>query len=669
MWARIWKWFKLGFDRSFSVARWRQFVWLLGMLIGFYLLFFLINSWLNPRIVEPVHILELMIDPGAVSAEDVYEVVSADSCSTGYDEAEARAPKEHSPNRWFSFLIAIFGAVTFTGILVSVISNILEARVEAFKNGLVRYSFTNHILLFGGGEILIGIIRSLVSNPENNRMDIVVLTTQNIEELQNLLRSRLSSLELHRIVLLFGNRDSDEELLRVRVQYANRVYITGCSNEKDHDALNISCYERIKKLVSSRKTVLKCFVVIDNLTSYHVFQYQKSSPVCQTELTLIDIQESWAQQVLVSRRYEQFNYPAIDREGIGADTGKRVHFVVFGMTQMALAMATTVAHIAHYPNFKTKGLRTKITFVAPDIEQEMNFFKGHYHSLFALSHSVYRAEYKTVSFCPDTEYGDFLDVEWEFVDGGIETEPVRDLIKKWCELHQSGSDILTFAVCGKEPVANLASALYMPDVVHRMKIPVFVYQSDTSEIIEQARKTERYQHLYPFGMIHDCYDSQLYRRILHAKRINYVYSECDNYVMMTKDMQVLDALWYQLPFANQLSNIFAANSIHTKLRSMRAEGINASALTDADVERYAEVEHNRWNIEKLLVGFSALTIEERKVLLSQADNPETKNAAQQKSKRLKGEFRHKDITPYDRLCEDSRHYDVMITRFLNDVIE
>lgn len=88
-------------------------------------------------------------------------------------------------------------------------------------------------------------------------------------------------------------------------------------------------------------------------------------------------------------------------------------------------------------------------------------------------------------------------MEWEFVDGGIETEPVRDLIKKWCELHQSGSDILTFAVCGKEPVANLASALYMPDVVHRMKIPVFVYQSDTSEIIEQARKTERYQHLYP----------------------------------------------------------------------------------------------------------------------------------------------------------------------------
>ena len=96
MWARIWKWFKLGFDRSFSVARWRQFVWLLGMLIGFYLLFFLINSWLNPRIVEPVHILELMIDPGAVSGGDVWVVHTADNCRRGYEQAEARAPKDNS---------------------------------------------------------------------------------------------------------------------------------------------------------------------------------------------------------------------------------------------------------------------------------------------------------------------------------------------------------------------------------------------------------------------------------------------------------------------------------------------------------------------------------------------------------------------------------------------
>lgn len=106
-----------------------------------------------------------------------------------------------------------------------------------------------------------------------------------------------------------------------------------------------------------------------------MFQYQKASPVLQTELTLIDIHESWAQQVLVNRKYSNLVYPAIDREGIGADSNKRVHFVVIGMNQMGLAMATTVAHIAHFPNFKTKHKKTKITFIAPEIEQEMNFSK------------------------------------------------------------------------------------------------------------------------------------------------------------------------------------------------------------------------------------------------------------------------------------------------------
>lgn len=171
-------------------------------------------------------------------------------------------------------------------------------------------------------------------------------------------------------------------------------------------------------------------------------------------------------------------------------------------------------------------------------------------------------------------------------------------------------DILTIAICGKNPIANLATALYLPNVIHRNKIPIFVYQPDYNEIAEQASRTSRYEHIYPFGMSHDCYDIYLSQRILHAKRINYIYSKSDHYVFMPEEAEI-NSLWHQLSFANQLSNIYAANFIYTKLRSMRVDHIDPFKLTEEQLDAYAEVEHNRWNIEKLLVGFSAMTIKER----------------------------------------------------------
>lgn len=637
----ILKWVKLSFDRSFSIAKFRQLLWLAVFIVGFYGVFYLINQLLDEKIEDPVHIVELMIDPGAVSASG-----------------------EGQHNRLFSFFIAVWGAVFFTGTFVSVISNLLESRVEAYKNGLVRYRFSNHILILGGDKMLIGIVKALAANPATAKLDIVILSIRNIPDLYTQLRSELTLNELRRVVLLFGNRNSEEELVRARVLYANRVYIIGESDEPEHDSLNISSYEKIKRLVASRSEVLKCHVVIDNLTSYHVFQYQKSSPALQTELTLIDVQESWAQQVLVNRRYNDIVYPSVDRGGIGADSDKRVHFVVVGTNQMGIAMATTVAHMAHYPNFRTRRRRTKITFIAPDIEQEMNFFKGHYQSLFDLSYSTYRTwnyngvEQEPVVQCPSPEYGDFLDTEWEFVNGGIETDHIRNLITQWCTHPDFSDEILTVAVCGKNPVANLATAFYLPNVVHRKKIPVFVYQPNFSEIAEQAGKTSRYEHIYPFGMSHDCYDFHLNQRILHAKRINYIYTRGDGYAMMPTSETELNDLWYKLSFANQLSNIYAANSIYTKLRSMEVENVNPSGLTEEQLESYAEVEHNRWNIEKLLVGFSAMTIKEREAV------------SDDEAARMKKEmFVHKDIAPYDKLNEGSKHYDRIIIRNMEDVIK
>lgn len=708
----IWRVLKLNFDRSFSVARFRQFTWLIVFLFVSFAAFYGINKLLGEKIKHPARIVELMLDPGAFVYQTTYEPlpqtnvpptpaaqlspsvpllpndannpnVAADPAAASVTAQPAYVPtpgiaepgNDGQPvpagfpeelslrHRLFHLIIALFGAVFFTGMLISVISNMLEGRVAAYKKGLVRYPFSDHILILGANEMVVNMVKAFASHPKTARRDIVVLSNTDIEQLRSRLYSELDTRERRNLTLLFGSRDSDEELRRVQVLKAFRVYILGECDEVEHDAVNIACYERVKTLCALRREVMKCYLVINNVTSFHVFQYRRNENDPHLELTIINSLENWAQQVLVSHRHERMVYPALDREGIGADSDKSVHFVVVGMTQMALAMATTAAHIAHYPNFRTRRRRTRISFISPQIEQEMNFFKGHYRNLFDLSHSTLRTwnydgrEKEPVVEVPQGQYGDFLDVEWEFIDGGIETPQVRELIRRWCTHRDYADEILTFAVCGKDPVANIAAALYLPVEIEQRQVPVFVYQPNMGKILELANKTLRYAHVFPFGMKHDCYDPALHDCIVNAKRINYLYNKAEEYVTMPAGEDELDRMWYGLSFANQLSNIYAANSIPGKLRSLGWSGAEFAGMTEEQVDLLAEVEHNRWNVEKLLVGFRAMPRDRRTAVSAK------------EAVRLKKEcFIHKDIAPYDELSESSRRYDRVIVRHIGDVI-
>ena len=71
---RLWCYLTQAFDRAFYRGKGRQFLWLLVFIVGFYLIFWAIQSFLicdcqlnrHPDGSSwPVRILELMLDPGA----------------------------------------------------------------------------------------------------------------------------------------------------------------------------------------------------------------------------------------------------------------------------------------------------------------------------------------------------------------------------------------------------------------------------------------------------------------------------------------------------------------------------------------------------------------------------------------------------------------------------
>lgn len=670
-WNRCVRWF----DRSFSSGWGRQVMFLGGALL-IVLLLSTIALRMSPAPAQAsencdkmplVRALELMLDPGSFNDSDnaPFTVVT-------------------------QLLVTLAGAVFFTAMLITVLGNIVSNRIENFKKGRVRYRFDDHVLVLGANSMLVNMLREFIQTGVHQNRKIVILTTQDTEKLHDKILSDVPEMEDRLdVTWLNGSRIIEQTLRNVQIDEAYSIYILGEDDEIDHDSINLECWNLIKSVCKDVRRAVQCYLVVDRVSTYHVLQFGKKEKDTWLYLNIINSLENWAQRVLVSREYDaqcgcstdavRCRFPAIDREGIKADSEETVRFVICGMTQMSYAMASTVAHIAHFPNFKDGKNRTKICFIAPDIREEMDFFLGHYDNIFRLSHASHiywdkaGMKQRETLRTPSAEYGDFLDIEWEFIDGSIESDNVRSLLSEWA---CSKKEYLTMALCENESDANVAAALYLPEAIYAKHIPVFVYQPRSGEVLKYAHKTERYGNIYPFGMKDECYDPLFRKRIVKAKRINYLYQLANNglkYEGMA-EFSVLEKYWdTELAYVFKLSNLYAANSIPIKLRSVGIDPDNVDGdtfLSPSDIASLSEVEHNRWNMERLLLGTRPMFATKRHKINDMLTNPDPDVVKQGKdiNRYLKDNFYHKDIAPYDELLESSKQYDRAIVTNILDVM-
>ena len=127
-------------------------------------------------------------------------------------------------------------------------------------------------------------------------------------------------------------------------------------------------------------------------------------------------------------------------------------------------------------------------------------------------------------------------------------------------------------------------------------------------------------------------------------------------------MAEADKCWQKLSVALKWSNLYSAYALETKaatLRAMRGLDIDDTShdldtLSDEEVEVIAEVEHNRWNVEKLLMGYRRSRPDE-----DCRQHPEFASDLA-KNKKL---FIHHDILPFDQLG-DIQELDREFTRYI-----
>ncbi|MEG1649776.1 MAG: hypothetical protein RR277_07795, partial [Rikenellaceae bacterium] len=387
--------------------------------------------------------------------------------------------------------------------------------------------------------------------------------------------------------------------------------------------------------------------------------------------------EDWAKKILVGHKhliptYNSIKYPIIDREAITYESEKHIHLVIIGMSRMGVAIGVEAAHLLHFPNFcRDNNKKTIITFIDEHADDEMNFFRGRYRHFFDISPAYYSCandlnaeEFTPIHSNSACEDSNFLDIRFEFIKGRAESDFVQNKIEEWAK---DPNEILTIAVCLNFPPQSIAMGLYLPSIVYDRNITVFVRQETSSALLNMLNKNEtneathRFTHVFPFGMLDNCHDLDG-RSILIGQAINYVYKFVDENKSLPQslpDKKELKYLWNNLPVAHQWSNLYNAYSSVYKLRSIGITDPHNINLNEQQIAMLAQVEHNRWNVEKLLLGFRKPTDEEMKIIQSSKD---------QKNKYKNMYFVHPDICPYEQLSEGSKNYDISITACLPLII-
>lgn len=471
--------------------------------------------------------------------------------------------------RGWSALIAILGIFLLNGLLVSSIIGWIDSRKEKWLKGEVRYKcflkLKKHYVVIGGNDVTVGIVSQILYEiiKANNIFHpyVLIQTSRDVESFRRELFSNLTEEEQKLIVIYYGNRTSKEDIKELVIENAKEVYIIGEDIRTDdiesyHDTINMECLKLISANIQNvekynREKPLVCRVMFEYQTSFNILQ------VTDVDGQKIDFRpfnyyETWAQNVLVCQELEKKEnckyLPLEDFDGIQAGQDTFVHLVVVGMSRMGLAMAIEAAHLAHYPNFCTNKKRTRITFIDASMEQEKHFFMSRFKEMFSLANyrditnatgNIYSdlKAYPWLNpledisckspYCNSDHLGkDFVDIEWEFINGSIENPNIQQY---FADAASNADAKLTIAICLPENSRAIAAATYLPDSVYKSDstLQILVYQRLNSDLLFQINQNKRFNDkLKAFGMNSLCYNSGLVEiSEFIAKKVNYAYDQ------------------------------------------------------------------------------------------------------------------------------------------------
>jgi len=692
---------RLRLDRTLSQDSQRQVLFLLMVLVCIFLLSFLLLSlsgddWLeyckNKNISKWAFPFYLLIDGNAFN--NFYG--------------------EKSVGGWATLvgcIIYIAGVVIFTGMIISVMTNMIERRVEKFRNGELYYLKSGHYIIMGFGDMVPSFIKYILTKDPDAY--ILIFTSYSASEATEILRKTFSKEQMKKIIINYGHRTTSESYKDIHVESAKEIFIVGYHGQQAHDAINVECvdsiYYYLKEVGGDQhpQRITCVFRDIDTYAAFKTSEIFKKIKDINVEFVPYNFYSSWAKQVFVKRRHKDIGlasksketqYPAVYGNGIAPDDEHFVHLVFVGTTNFAVSFAMEAAHVLHFPNFNHNNeLKTRITFIDINADKEKDEFIIRNRHFFEVQSYIYRdltgGGKATLPNIPPSHFNskngyvsgqdyDFLDVKFEFIKGDIFSQKVQKEIDDWAK--DIKKQYLSIFLALQNQRSNFVMGMNMPDSVYDNEVPVFIRQDRSDNFVTNLREADsnqqsvysmlkdnntvytvlrnaRYAHIYPFGMNETAYRADD-KSLKRAKLINYLYSTANYSTNTFKGEMELDRIpvdelwekadeyWDSLSVSLVWSNLYSSYAIRTKLatlRAMRGLGLDdrsqdSKPLTEEEIEELARVEHNRWNVEKLLMGY-------RKPHRNEDGYNAIYDEDKSTLKKNKKQFIHHDIRPYDTL--------------------
>ena len=492
----------------------------------------------------------------------------------------------------FRLALALLSVFLFSALLVSVFTNVFENISSSVREGNRRYSLKKHILILGGGHLLEGLINQF----RDAKQTIVVMSPSRPQIDSNFIYYR-------------GRIDDYEQLKSACVASADTIYIIGEDDELAHDAMNLHCMDMVKELCKDSCEDIHCYITLKEQASSEVFQYLKQNET--GHLLLVDVINDYeyaAEQLLVNTDF----LPVI-RQG----DDKTSHIIILGIGSVAQAVAYTAAHISHYPT----GKKTKITFIAEGMRKWMDDLVIARPGLFDLSVFTYISDKGEIeTHMPEESKGDYIDVEWEFVDS-YESSALSK--KSLCDAVMDCTESVTIYVCHEDAKRATSSVLHMPKVVYDKAYNIAVYLTSSTDIIDRANQSGMYGNITIFGGESCNRRASLTQRSKYGKRVNFIYDKAYGNPPSKDEEEA----WYKIPEAHKYSSIYCANAMFLRLKCFDMNG---------DRRPIYEAEHRRWMMSVLLMGYAAGDVTDKK------------------------RFIHADIVPFDALSKDEQEKDKIL---------
>ena len=605
------------------------------------------------------------------------------------------------PFLWLPFLclISIVGFILFCGVMISVFSNIIQRRVDEYINGAIRYKhLKNHVVIIGFDEIMPSLVKQKC---EDSQGDILILSKKNSADVREQVTSMLTEEEEKRIIIYCGRRDSEEELRNLNLTEAKEVYILGNRQNIGHDALNIDCLRKMKSIFAEKEAIekekkekkkkKKCkeekqsdkevnksnpeevkelipvTVMFDNYATFSAFQVSDLSKEWRKSFifTPFNFYEYWAQRVIVDGKFESLykneniKYPRIEGDAPLRGTDDTAHVVIFGITSMGVAIATQAALYLHFSKKQNGEMRkSRISFICTNAKEEMHMFYSLYSSFFEIQSSYYRdfvggnGSERRISPTYFHDYkADFLDIEFEFVNGKSYYPGVRDYLKSL--LKDKSKRLSVFISTGNDR-KDINIAMSLPDEIYTVEngrtVPIYVHQKASGELLHLLQDTSnsKFKNIYPFGMIDTKLDlSPNSESQIGGMIINKYYEGVQSEI---KEKEIKEKWNKGTKSSNQWSSIYSANSIDLKLKELLGDVkydwnyVKDFLKKEEIIEELCEIEQNRWNVEKLLMGFRKPHKEEQLEIDIKRKEDGNVICDDYKSKMI-----HDYIRPYDEL--------------------